>query len=37
MNEQEEELIFEIKKKQQKSIRSLAQNKYYFGVVVQII
>ena len=32
-----DESIIEVTEKQEKSIRSLAQNKYYFGVIVKMI
>jgi hypothetical protein len=32
-----EDDIFELKKKQQKTIRSMAQNKYYHAVICKVI
>jgi len=37
LQDKKEEDIFEITKKQEKSLLSRAQQKYYFGVIVKII
>lgn len=37
LKNQNDEDFFEIKKKQEKSIRTIAQNKYYFWVVLEYI
>lgn len=37
LNKQNEEDIFELTKKKEKSIRSLAQNRFYWGYVIDII
>lgn len=37
LKEAKEDDIFELTKKREKSIRSIAQNKYYFGVVISEI
>lgn len=37
LSKQDENSLFELTKKQEKSLRSLAQNRFYFWYVVQII
>ena len=37
LEDKQEDEIFEIKKKHPKSLRSIAQNKYYFGVIIKEI
>ena len=37
LSKQGENSLFELTKKQEKSLRSLAQNKFYWGIVIDII
>jgi len=37
LQDKDESDIFEIVKKQEKSLRSLAQNKFYWSIVIDII